>query len=67
MSNTPKNAQESSWSTVDIGKARKERIKRFRAKRLLENKPTGSAEETINALLDIALDIEVPDPAEVAS
>ncbi len=58
MAKKPKSAHVRSTTTVDLGKVRKERIARFRAKKQLEGTPIPNLELAVNQLLDRALELE---------
>lgn len=59
MSNKSKKTSGRSTATIDLGKARKERIADFRAKRHLAKQPIPTIEEAVNILVDKALELEL--------
>ena len=58
MGNKSEKEHQSSKSNIDLGRARKERIELFRAKRLTARQPLATQEEAVNTLVDQALDAE---------
>lgn len=58
MAKKSKNSESSSYSNVDLGKGRKERIEDFRAKKRLEGTRYDYLDDAINYLIDRGLQAE---------
>lgn len=58
MANKSKRAENSSLSTVDFGKARKARMERWKAKKLLEGTSVRTIPDAACALIDRGLEAD---------
>jgi hypothetical protein len=58
MNNKSKRASNRSAAIINLGKERKEKIRRFRAKEELSGNKITSIEEAVNILVDRALETE---------
>lgn len=58
MAKKSKNGASRGFSNINLGEARKRRIKKYRAKKELEGTPLPYIEDAVNALCDKSLDLE---------
>ncbi len=58
MPNKSKKGAGASWSQLNLGRGRKDRIEKYRAKRLMAGQKITSIEEAVNILIDVALEAE---------